>query len=126
MKVNGSDYTINYSTVCPKIYLIFPQTTLHTNTNGDITSVSVQYKRSDGSEVNPDNFIYLIQIQLMAGDQVISLGARLYSDQNPSEMEKYNFELTTPLPLGTLFQIDAYYQDLLGNEYNILWDKNVQ
>ncbi len=59
----------------------------------------------------------------MSGNQVISLGASLYSDQNPSEMEKYNFALTTPLSPTNLFQIDAYYQDLLGNEYNIIWDK---
>ncbi len=123
MKVNGTDYTISYSTVCPKIYLIFAEPTLHTNSNGDITSVSVNYKRFDDSPVNPDNFIYLIQIQLMAGNQVISLGASLYSDQNPADMDKYNFVLTAPLSPVNLFQIDAYYQDLLGNEYNILWDK---
>jgi hypothetical protein len=123
MTVNGIGYTINYATVCPKIYLIFAEPTLHTNSNGDITSVSVQYKRFDNSTVNPDNFIYLIQIQLMSGNDVISLGASLYSDQNPSEMEKYNFVLDTPLSPTNLFQIDAYYQDLLGNEYNILWDK---
>jgi hypothetical protein len=124
MTVNGIDYTINYATVCPKIYLIFAEPTLYTDNNGDITSISVKYKRFDGSIVNPDNFIYLIQIQLMSGNQVISLGASLYSDQNPTEMEKYNFVLTTPLSPTNLFQIDAYYQDLLGNEYNILWDKN--
>jgi hypothetical protein len=126
MTVNGLGYTINYSTVCPKIYLIFPEPTLHTNSNGDITSISVNYKSFDDRTVNPDNFIYLIQIQLMAGDQVISLGASLYSNQDPSELDKYNFVLTTPLSPTSLFQIDAYYQDMLGNEYNILWDKNVQ
>jgi hypothetical protein len=124
MTVNSIDYTINYATVCPKIYLIFAEPTLHTDNNGDITSISVKYKRFDGSTVNPDNFIYLIQLQLMSGNQVISLGARLYSDQNPSDMEKYNFVLTTPLALTNLFQLDVYYQDLLGNEYNIFWDKN--
>ena len=126
MTVNGIGYTINYATVCPKIYLIFAEPTLHTNNNGDIVSVSVKYKRFDDRPVNPDNFIYLIQLQLMTGNQVISLGARLYSDQDPSEMDKYNFVLTTPLSPTNLFQLDVYYQDLLGNEYNIFWDKNAQ
>jgi hypothetical protein len=126
MKVNGTNYTINYSTVCPKIYLIFAEPTLHTNSNGDISSVSVKYKRFDGIEVNPDNFIYLIQIQLMSDIPNTPLGASLYSNQDPSKLDKYNFVLPTPLPPTNLFQIDAYYQDLLGNEYNILWDNNAQ
>ncbi len=123
MTVNGTGYTINYATICPMIYLIFPVPTLHTNSNGDITSVSINYKRFDESSVNPDNFIYLIQIQLAADNQQINLGATLYSGQDQSAMDKYNFVLTTPLASTHLFYIGASYQDLLGNEYNILWDK---
>ncbi len=124
MTVNGTGYTINYATVCPKIYLIFPAPTLQTNSNGDITSVSIDYKRFDESSVNPDNFIYLIQIQLATDNQQINLGATLYSGQDQSAMDKYNFVLTTPLASSHLFYIGASYQDLLGNEYNVIWDKN--
>ncbi len=124
MTVNGTGYTINYVTVCPKIYLIFAEPTVHTNSNGDITSVSVNYKRFDDSSVNPDNFIYLIQLQLAANNQQINMGASLYSGQDQSKMDKYNFVLPTPMSSTTQFYICAYYQDLLGNEYNIIWEKN--
>ena len=122
MTVDGTNYTINYATVCPKMYLIFAAPTLHTNSNDEITSVTMEYKRFDGSTVNFDNFIYLVQLQIMAGDQSCNLGASLYSDQSPAEAEKYNFVPPHTIQLSNLFQIGIYYQDLLGNEYNILWN----
>jgi len=121
MSINGNDYTINYATVCPFIYLIFAIPTIHTNSNNEITSVSMDYKQFDGSVVNPDNFIYLVQVQIMAGDQSENLGSSLYSNESPTESEKYNFTTTKAIQLSNLFQIGIYYQDLLGNEYNILW-----
>jgi len=123
MTINGNPYTINYATVCPFICLIFTTPTIHTNENNEITSVSLDYLQFDGSPVNPDNFIYLVQVQIMAGDDTENLGASLYSDEDPTQAEKYNFETENPIPYGSLFQIGIYYQDLLGNEYNILWRK---
>jgi len=123
LDISGEEYSINYSNICPKYFLIVAAPKIHTNSAGEITSISLEYQKCDGSPVNPENFIFLVQVQLGIQNQNISLGAGLYStpESNPNP-EKYNFILDAPVPLENLERITICYQDLLGNEFDQSWD----
>jgi hypothetical protein len=83
----------------------------------------LDYKHFDGGAVNPNNFVYLMQLQIGAGDQSCNLGASLYSNESSADAEKYTFIPTKTIQLSNVVNLDTYYEDLLGNEYNILWKK---
>jgi hypothetical protein len=124
LTIDKNSYTIDYATVCPFIYLILAEPTIHTNSNNEITSITLDYKHFDGSAVNPNNFVYLMQLQIGAeNNQSCTLGASLYSNESSADAEKYTFIPTKTIQLSNVFYLDTYYEDLLGNEYNILWKK---
>lgn len=118
-------YTLNYSNICPKHFLILAEPTVHTNIKNEVVSISMDYKLPDNTPVSPENFIYLVQLQIMAGEQSCQIGASLYEspETNPN-LEKYNFSVPNPIAMANLFQITVCYQDLLGNEFDIVWRNN--
>jgi len=124
LTLNGINYKLNYSNICPKHFLIIPEPTFHTNANNEVVSISIDYKLPDHSRVIAENFVYLVQLHI-SGQNMNMLyevgGLYTSPDTNPN-VEKYNFKLPTPIPLSKITNMSVNYQDLLGNEYDIGWN----
>ncbi len=105
----------------PPVVVAIP--TLHTDLNGEITTVSLEYRSPDGTPVDPATFITCLQLQLSRFDDTrVEIGS-LY------ERVKTNrtIEQLTSVPVGESIQVSSLrslsvnYNDVLGNEYSIIW-----
>jgi len=126
LTLDGKNYTLNYSNVCPKHFLIMPEPTIHTNSNNEIVSVSIDYRLCDNSSVVAENFVYLVQMFLKDGkmNMLYDVGSLYENPEANPKTEKFNFNLSKPIRLSELYELDVNYQDLLGNEYDIVWKNN--
>jgi hypothetical protein len=123
LTLDGKNYTLNYSNVCPKHFLIMPEPTIHTNTKNEIVSVAIDYRLCDNSSVVAENFVYLVQMYLKDEkmNMLYNVGGLYESPETNPKTEKFNFNLPKPIQLSELYELDVNYQDLLGNEYDIVW-----
>jgi hypothetical protein len=124
LTLDGINYKLNYSNVCPKHFLIIPQPTFHTNASNEVASVSIDYELPDHSSINAENFVYLVQLQISGQNmsRLYEVGGLFTSPNTNPNVEKYNFKLPTPIPLSEITNMSVNYQDLLGNEYDIGWN----
>jgi len=122
--LNGNtDYTINYSNIDAGYYLVIASPTLHTNNEGMITSVSVNYSLPDNTPVDPENYVTILQLQFQNKDgSRLEMGGLYESVQSKVTIKDLtNITLTNPIPLSNLDGLSVNYNDVLGNEYNVVW-----
>jgi hypothetical protein len=124
--LNGSAfYTLDYSNINAKYYLVIATPTLHTDASGKVVSVSVEYKLPDNTVVNPANFVTILQLQFGLTDgNRIEIG-RLYEGvkTNQTITDLTNVALPTPVDLSLLSGLSVNYNDLLWNEYDVRWQR---
>lgn len=117
------DYTLNYSNIDAGYYLVIASPVLHTNSEGMITSVSVEYKLPDNTIVDPENFVTILQLQFRNHDgSRLEIGGLYEAVQSNNTIKDLtSITLPNPIPLSNLHELSVNYNDILGNEYNILW-----
>ena len=120
MTLDAKDYSLNYSNINAKYFLILALPSIHTNDNDEIVSVSVAYTDMDLTPVTAENFVYQTQVSL-GGSQgsLCEMGALWENPEAKTNMELYNFILTDPVPLSELQNISVMYVDLIGNSYQM-------
>jgi len=110
-------FTLEYSNIDAKYNLVIIAPTIHTNSNGKITSLSFEYKLPNGKMINPSSILTNVMVQF--SDQVKT---RLYDSSSLTSDTGFDvINFSTPLDISTLDQIDIWYDDLLGNRYDIIW-----
>jgi hypothetical protein len=109
-------YTLNYSNINCKYYMVLVIPTLHTNSEGKLVSISLEYKLPDNvTTVDPVNI--LTEVGLQFGNPEM-----FYNSPSLSIKTGFtNINLSTPLDISSLHHIDIGYYDLLGNQYDIIW-----
>jgi hypothetical protein len=122
--LNGSQlYSLTYSNINAMYYLVIATPPLHINSDGMITSVSIEYKLPDNTIVDPVNFVTILQLQFVDNNfnrvELGSLYAGVATDNTLKDFS--NVVLPNPLPLSTLDHLNVNYNDLLGNEYDVVW-----
>ena len=118
--LDSKNYTLNYSNISARHFFILAQPTIHTNTDNEIVSVSVEYRDMDNALVDPENFVYQTMIQLNGFQNQLGQIGTLWEDpEAKTNTELYNFVLPDPLPLPELRGLTVCYLDLIGNAYNI-------
>lgn len=118
--MDNKNYTLNYSNISAKHFLILALPTVHTNEKDEITSVSVEYVDMNNEPVNTGNFVVQASVWLHGYNDLLCQIGRLW--ENPeaiTDAELYNFTLPEPIPLSQLISVEVGYQDLIGNVYNI-------
>jgi hypothetical protein len=119
-------YTLNYSNINAKYYLVIATPTLHTNSDGKITSVSIEYKLPDNTIVDPANFLTNLQLQfeVNVGNRV-HIGS-LYENvkTNLTINDLTYIAVDETVYISALRQLSVNYNDLLGNEYDVIWHKS--
>ena len=109
-------YSLNYSNIDCKYYMILVIPTLHTNSEGKLVSISLEYKLPDNvTTVDPVNILTEVMVQLNNPEMFYN------SPWLTIESGFTNINLSTPIDISSLHHIGIGYNDLLGNEYNIIW-----
>lgn len=110
-------FTLDYSNIDAKYNLVIIAPTLHTNGEGKLTSITFEYKLPDGTVINPASMLTNVMVQCTDSQMYQFYNSpRLASDSDFSVLN-----LDSPLDISSLNGIDIWYDDLLGNQYNIIW-----
>ncbi|MFA5973758.1 MAG: hypothetical protein WC780_15510 [Lentimicrobiaceae bacterium] len=113
------NYTLSYSSVDMEYNLVIVSPTLHTNSEGKLTSITFEYKLPDGTTINPASVLTNVMVQLNNNE-----GVQFYVNDKKilTSLTGFNeLKLDTPLDISSMHHIDLWYDDLLGNQYDIIW-----
>lgn len=109
-------YSLNYSNINCKYYMVIVIPTLHTNSEGKLVSISLEYKLPDNiTTVDPHNILTEVTLQLGNPEEFY------HSGWLTDETGFTGVNLSSPLDISSLHHIDIFYTDLLGNQYDIIW-----
>jgi hypothetical protein len=110
-------FTLDYSNLNVKNNLVIITPTIHTNAEGKLTSISFEYKLPDGTIINPASMLTNVMVQLTT-----NMASQFYnSSRLTTDTGFSSINLSTPIDISTLYQMDVWYDDLLGNQYDIIW-----
>lgn len=123
--IDGKNYLINYSNVDVKYFFVVAVPTVHTNSNNEIVSVTIEYRDMKGETINPENFVYQTMVQLNGdhANQLSQIGVLWENPEAKSNNELYTFIPQNPIQISELYSINVCYLDLVGNAYNIVFIK---
>jgi hypothetical protein len=110
------NFSLNYSNISSKYYLILVIPTLHTNAEGKLVLITLEYKLPDNTTiVDPGNILTETMVHMGNPEEFY------HSPWLTNETGFTTINLSTPLDISSLHHIDIFYDDLLGNQYNIIW-----
>ena len=127
--MDGKTYTMDYSNIDAKKNLLFVIPTLHTNSDGKLVSISLEYKLPNHTPVDPLNILTDVMVQLNdAAMYQFYNSPRLINENTDIQgcdcvKGLYSYTLDTPLDISKLIKVNIGYSDLLGNPYIISWTK---
>ncbi len=129
INIDGYLCTMEYSNNDVTLNQLFVLPTLHTNTEGKVVSVSLEYKLPDGSPIDPVNILTDIGLQFNNDSNqqyhtspwLRNEGASL--DHCTCVSGVFTYTPETPVDITHLTRLTIVYNDLLGNTYFINWDK---
>lgn len=120
LTLNGNQsFSVYYSNInmYSNLFIVVP--TLHVNSSGRLTSISFEYKLSNGTTIDPGNMLTNVMVQFCDSQM-----KQFYvNDKNKLTTQSGFKELVfdSPLDITALYQIDLWYDDMLGNQYDIIW-----
>jgi len=124
LTMNGStNFTFSFSNInANNLMIVIP--TLHTNNEGKLVSISLEYRLSDYSIVShPENILDKLTVQL--SDTANGQAQQIYMIPWISNKEGgpgiYTHTLPNPLDISALHHVEVNYSDILGNGYWINW-----
>lgn len=110
-------YTLDYSNIDAKYNLVIIAPTLHTNSEGRVTSITFEYKLPNGTVINPASMLTNVMVQCTDSQM-----HQFYNSPHMAADSDFSvLTMETPLDISSLNGIDVWYDDLLGNQYNIIW-----
>jgi hypothetical protein len=117
------NHTISYSSINAKYFLVIATPTLNTDSQGNVTSVSIDYMLPNKTETQPSKFITTLMLMFKDSNQnQIYQEGSIFETTNLLPNFK-NVTLTTPVKLSDINALVISYTDLVGNIYNIGWQK---
>lgn len=129
LTIDGNKHTLDYTFIDPELNLVFVLPTLHTNSEGKLVSISMQYKLIDGAPVDPENILTDVMVQFAntSGVQFYDtprlIGENIAMEGCDCVKGLYSYTLEAPLDISELRDVSVWYNDLLGNSYAILWQQ---
>ena len=118
--LENKNYTLNYANISAKHFFILAKPTIHTNSNNEITSVSIDYRDTENKFITAENYVYQTQVTLDGPQaQLAQMGSLWENPEAKTNSDLYNFTLPTPVPMSQLSRLSVMYLDIIGNSYNI-------
>ena len=120
LTLNGNQsFSVYYSNInmYSNLFIVVP--TLHTNGDGKLSSISFEYKLSNGTTIDPGNMLTNVMVQFSDNQMkqfYVNDKSKLTTQTGFTELV-----FATPLDISLLYQVDIWYDDMLGNQYDIMW-----
>ncbi|MDP2209398.1 MAG: hypothetical protein Q8K98_11620 [Bacteroidota bacterium] len=114
----NQSFKLVHSNIDVKYNLVMVIPTLHTNSEGKLTSITLEYKLPDGSVINPASVLTNVMVQF--SDRFMNQ----FYNSSQKLTSKTGFTIISidpPMDISMLHGIDVWYDDLLGNQYAIIW-----
>ena len=112
-----SSFTLDYSNIDAEYNLVIITPTIHTNSDGKLTSITFEYKLPDGTVINPASMLTNVMVQCT--------DSQMHQFYNSPQLTALTgmtvLTPDTPVDISTLTGMDVWYDDLLGNQYDIIW-----
>lgn len=110
-------YTLDYSNMDVQYNLVIINPTLHTNSEGKLTSLSFEYKLPNGTVIDPASILTDVMVQLC--DNTMH---QFFNSSSLNATSGFSgFTFNPAIDISSLFQMDIWYNDLFGNKYDIIW-----
>lgn len=125
--IDGTVHTMDYSFIDPQINLLYVLPTLHTNSDGKLVTITMEYKLPNGDSIDPINILTDVMVQFTdnSGNQFYTTPRLINANANIQGCDcikgLYSYTLATPLDISSLRTVSVGYGDLLGNSYSINW-----
>jgi len=117
----GSNFTFDYSNIDAKYNMMIVVPTLHTNGEGKLVSITLEYKRPNNSIIlHPENILNKLSVVLYV-DAYNQIYMVPYMSNKTGGPGIYSHTLPTPLDISALQVLLVSYSDILGNSYGITW-----
>jgi hypothetical protein len=125
LTLDEKSYSLHYSNINAEYFFVMAVPTVHTNDKNEIVSVTVEYKDMNGASVSPENFVYQTMIQLngINHNQLCQIGVLWENPEAKSNTELYTFVPDKTILASELESLTVCYLDLVGNAYNIGFNK---
>lgn len=116
----SNTYKLEYTCVDMKYNLLIITPTLHTDSLGRLTSITFQYKLSNGSTMNPSSVLSDVMVQLSNKFSGSILDARINTSSSSADFTTLTMDV--PVDISNLGSLLVSYNDLVGNFYGISWN----
>jgi hypothetical protein len=119
LTLNGTKtYTLAYTNVGINFNLVIVVPTAHTNSAGKCTSISLAYQLTNGTTIDPATILNdaMIQMSDSSADQFYN------SPWLTSDADFYTVTPPAPIDISRLKTLNINYDDILGNQYFIIWE----
>jgi hypothetical protein len=118
--------SLEYSSEGVLPYLIIPVPTIHTNNEGKLSSVSLNYRFADGSEADPGLLFNDLSLQFDGTYGDAGEGGRMFTignlyDESMRDVDFYEIRVSPPRDINGLLRVSVCCTDLLGNGYEFTW-----
>jgi hypothetical protein len=129
INIDGYNCTMVYSNTDASVSQLYVLPTLHTNAEGKVTSISMEYKLPDGTSIDPINFLTDMGIQFTDDAQLQYFNSPWICNANTGQHKGehvegvFEYKPATPVDISHLMGVTIAYNDLLGNTYFISWSK---
>lgn len=124
LDIEGKIYTFGFSNIDAKKNLVMVVPTLHTNSEGKLTSFTLEYKLPNGKIINPENILSDVMLQFGGNSGKViyeSPWLSKYISGGNHVLGIYSHSLEKPVDLSGLTSIVIGYNDMLGNCYDAWW-----
>jgi len=127
VSVDGTDRSLSFSNIDARYNLMYVLPTLYTDSEGRLTSITMEYRMPDGSPVAPENIMANVMVQLNDAQLF-----QFFSTPRLTHIQRfidwggwregiYTFSTEGPIDISALETVDIVYEDVLGNDYFIRW-----
>ena len=129
INIDGYACSMIYSITDASLNQLFVLPTLHTNSEGKVSSISLEYKLPDGTSIDPINFLTDVAIQFTDDTQIQYYSSPWMANANTGQHKGehvegvFTYSPAAPIDISHLANVTIVYNDLLGNSYFISWIK---
>jgi hypothetical protein len=124
LDIEGKKYTFGFSNIEAGKNLVMVVPTLHTNSEGKLSSFTLDYKLPGGKTINPENILSDVMLQFGGNNGKViyeSPWLSKYISGGNHVLGIYSHTLETPVDISGLTSIVIGYNDMLGNRYDAWW-----
>ena len=124
LSIDNKNFTFNYSNINTLNYWMIAIPTLHTNSQNEVTNITLTYQFPNGETVDPRKLTRTgIQVQMGSnenGQPALEIRSK-ESDPTDPDYDYYNIVINPPKKLSEVTNLNLSYIDIFGNNCGNQW-----